>query len=154
MTNATPPSETPAKKSVVRRFITPVLATVAALAIGLFGGILIGHGTASTPAQGDRARVAGAAPGGIGGPSGDLTAGTITGIDGDRITLKLADGSSVTVTSNSDTTVTTSKKSSVSDLAKGDAVTVSGTKESDGTVSATSVREGESGFGGGTRPTQ
>ena len=154
MTDTTPVPETPAKKSLLRRIITPALAAVAALAIGLFGGILISHGSASTPDQGDRAGFAAGVPGGAGGPGGDLTAGTITGIDGDTITLTLADGSTVKVTSRSDTTVTTSETSSVSDLAKGDTITVSGTKDSDGNVTATTVREGDAGFGGGTPPEQ
>jgi len=158
-TTPTPPAPATPKKSVVRRIITPALAAVAALAIGLFGGILISHGTSSSTgqAQGDRGTFAGGAEGGTGGPggaAGDITAGTITGIDGDTITLKLTDGSTVKVTSSSDTTVTTSETSSVSDLAKGDTVTVSGTKDSDGNVSATTVREGEMGFGEGTPPTQ
>jgi len=155
MTDTTPTPETPAKKSVFRRVVTPALAAVAALAIGLFGGILISHGTTNSTSQGDRAGFAAGSPGDSGGPGGDLTAGTITGIDGDTITLTLADGSTVKVTSSSDTTVTTSEASSVSDLAKGDTITVSGTKDSDGNVTATTVREGETGFsGGGTPPTQ
>jgi len=157
MTDTTPTPETPAKKSVFRRIITPALAAVAALAIGLFGGILISRGTSGTSqAQGDRASFPGGPDGATGGPAGagDVTAGTITGIDGDTITLKLADGSTVKVTSSSDTTVTTSETSSVRDLAKGDSIVVSGTAGSDGTVAATTVREGDTGFGGGTPPTQ
>jgi len=169
MTNTTPPADAgtpapvastaPAKKSAFRRIITPALAAVAALAIGLFGGILISHGTSSSTSQaqggGNFGGGAGGTEGGTGGPGGaggNITAGTITGIDGDTITLKLTDGSTVKVTSSSDTTVTTSATSSVSDLAKGDTITVSGTKDSDGNVIATTVREGETGFGGGGTP--
>ncbi|MBK4349102.1 DUF5666 domain-containing protein [Lacisediminihabitans changchengi] len=168
MTNTTPPAESgtptpvtpavPAQKSTFRRIITPALAAVAALAIGLFGGILISHGTSSSTSQaqgGNFAGGVGGAEGGAGRPGGaggNFTAGTITGIDGDTITLKLTDGSTVKVTSSSDTTVTTSKTSSVSDLAKGDTITVSGTKDSDGNVTATTVREGDIGFGAGAAP--
>jgi hypothetical protein len=43
----TPTPTTPAKKKGASKIITPILALVAALVIGLFGGVLIGHSTAS-----------------------------------------------------------------------------------------------------------
>jgi hypothetical protein len=83
-------------------------------------------------------------PGALGG----LTAGTIQSIDGDTITVKLRDGSTVKVTTSTSTTVTKSEKSSVSDLASGETVIVRGTKDGSGDVSATSIAEGATpGFG-------
>jgi hypothetical protein len=125
-----------------RRLITPALAVMAALAIGLFGGILISHATANS------ATAAGGGTGGAPAARGGFTAGTIASIDGSTITLTLADGSTVKVTSSSATTVTKSATASVSALKAGETITVVGAKDSSGNVTATSVSEGNRGFGG------
>ncbi|MET0992422.1 MAG: hypothetical protein ABWX66_08485, partial [Lacisediminihabitans sp.] len=57
------------------------------------------------------------------------------------------DGSTVKVTTSGDTAVTTTEKSSVGDLKSGDTIVVRGEKDSSGDVKATSVSEGEPGFG-------
>jgi hypothetical protein len=149
-TDATPP------KKKATRFITPVLALVAALGIGLFGGVLIGQNTASSTQAaggfggGERPDGAtGEAPTGGGGAMGGFTSGTVTSIDGDVVTLELEDGSTVTITATSDTTVTTTTDGTVSDLAEGDSLTVMGEADDDGNVAATSITEGATGFGGG-----
>ena len=154
---STPATPAPAKKK--RRWITPALAVVAALAIGVFGGILIGHNSSSaaTQATGQRGTFGGGtggAEGGFGGGAagGGFTAGTIESIDGSTITLKLTDGSTVKVTSSDSTTVTKSDSAAVSDLKKGETITVVGTKDSSGNVTATTVTEGARAFGGGTPP--
>lgn len=147
-TDETPPR--PARK----RWITPALALVAAVTIGLFGGILIGHnGSSASRASGTRTGTfpgGGGAGGGAGGGSGGFTAGTIASIDGDTITLTLADGSTVKVTTSSTTTVTKTDTGTLSDLAKGDTVSVIGATDSNGAVTATTVSEGALGFGGRT----
>ena len=165
LTNAAPAGESPAfspgspvsaptKKKDASRIITPILAGVAAITIGLFGGILIGHNTASTSTQaaGVRGAVVGAERGATG---GGFTAGTISSIDGDTITLKLTDGSTVKVTTGSNTTVTKTDNGTLSDLATGDTIRVQGTKDASGDVTAISVSQGAltGGFGGGTPPT-
>ena len=146
----------PAPKKKATRFITPVLALVAVLGIGLFGGVLIGQNTASSAQAsgfGGGQRPDGAtgdAPtGGAGGGMGGFTSGTVTAVDGDVVTLELEDGSTVTITATDDTTVTTTDDASVSDLAEGDSLTVMGEADADGNVAATSITEGASGFGGG-----
>jgi hypothetical protein len=152
MTDTTP---TPNKKSAAR-FVTPVLVIVAALGIGVVGGVLVGQNTASTSqAAGMGSRPDGAtgdAPaGGFGGGAGagaGFTSGTVTAVDGDTVTLELDDGSTVTVTTTDDTTVTTTDEASVSDLAEGDSLTVVGDADDDGNVAATSISEGAAGFGG------
>ena len=134
------------------RFITPVLALVAVLAVGLIGGVLIGKNTATSASPGgfDRSTM-GAAPTG-GGGMGGFTSGTIVSVDGSTITLELEDGSSVTVSTADDTTVTTTQDAAVSDLAEGDEITVVGDADDDGNVAATTISEGARGFGGGTPP--
>ena len=142
----------PAPKKKATRFITPVLALVAALGIGLFGGVLIAQNTAgSAQASGFGGQrpdgATGDAP--TGGGMGGFTSGTVTAVDGDVVTLELEDGSTVTITATDDTTVTTTDEASVSDLAEGDSLTVMGEADADGNVAATSITEGASGFGGG-----
>ena len=57
------------------------------------------------------------------------------------------------VTTTSKTSVTETKDADVSDLASGDTITVVGTKASDGSLTATTIREGATGFGAfGTPP--
>ncbi|MET4582970.1 hypothetical protein ABIE21_002480 [Conyzicola nivalis] len=139
------------------RFITPALALVAVLGVGIFGGVLIGQNTASATSAGSAALgqgrpdgaagdAAGGAPAGMGG----FTSGTVTAVDGDTVTLELSDGSTVTITTTDDTTVTTTHDSSVGDLTEGDSLTVIGEADDDGNVAATSITEGARGFGGGT----
>jgi hypothetical protein len=175
---AAPPAAVvaPARSSAVR-WLTPILALLAVAVIALFGGILIGQHTAGpgqaagfnrpggqfpngpgqSGQQGQQGpRGNGAPQGGAGqqgnatrpGAFGGLTAGTIQSIDGDTITVKLRDGSTVKVTTSGSTTVTKSEKSSVSDLSSGETVIVRGTKAGNGDVSATSIAEGATpGFG-------
>ncbi|TQL41941.1 myosin-like protein [Homoserinimonas aerilata] len=142
------------------RHITPALGGLALLVIGFFGGLLVGQNSGSTgPGQGNlpggmsslpegmNGGSGGGVGGGVGGPGG-FTSGTITSVDGDTITLELSDGSTVTVTAGSDTTITTTEESSVGELAEGDTLTVVGETDDDGTIAATSISEGERGFGG------
>jgi len=138
------------------RFITPALALVAVLGVGIFGGVLIGQNTASASSAGGTSLGQGRPDGAAGGATGDaptgmggFTSGTVTAVDGDTVTLELADGSTVTITTSDDTTVTTTQESSVADLAEGDSLTVVGEADDDGNVTATSISEGERGFGGG-----
>jgi len=108
----------------------------------------------SALARAPRAGSAASATGnGTTGPRG-FTAGTITSIDGGTITLKLADGSTVKVTTSGSTTVTKTDPSTVSELATGDTTTVIGQPDSSGNVTATRIAEGDAGFGGfgGGRP--
>ncbi len=158
------------KKS--RRWITPVLGIVAALVIGLFGGILIGHATAPAPQAGGRAGFSGNFQGGTGqrgagggtgfgggagtaGPGGGFAgggfaAGTIVSVSGGTIVLKETSGTQATVTTTSTTTVTKTAKSTVSALKAGETITVVGQADSSGNITATSVSEGAaaSRFGG------
>jgi hypothetical protein len=144
----TTPPTTAAPKRSIARFVTPVLALVAALGVGIFGGVLIGQNTASastptgfTPPEGMD----------LGRPGGNATSGEITAVDGDVVTLTLDDGTTVTVTTSSDTTVTVD--GALGDLAAGDTVTVLGETDDEGNVTATSISEGTGGFGGGAPPT-
>jgi hypothetical protein len=184
------PAATPGPTSAAwKRWVTPILAVVAALVIGLFGGILIGQATSHSQAtgftrpggaNGGNGGFGGGALGGAGQPGGgqgggalgginnggtgaggtgqggqnrtpgdfeNLTTGTIQSIDGTTITLKLPDGSTVKVSTSATTTVTKTSKATVGDLKSGERIVVRGAKGSDGSVAATSVTEGQGGFG-------
>lgn len=93
----------------------------------------------------------GTPPEGMGTPPegmGTPTVGTIASIDGSTLVVETSDGESVTVTATDDTTITVTEELTVADLATGDTITVTGTT-TDATVSATSIRKGELGMGGG-----
>jgi len=135
----------------MKKLITPILALVAALGVGIFGGVLIGQNTASTTSGFTPPTGTDGAP--TGNFGGNATSGEITAIDGDVVTLTLDDGTTVTVTASTDTTYTVT--GDLSDLAVGDTVTAAGETDDDGNVTATSISEGAGfgGFGGGTPPT-
>ena len=145
---------TTTKKPFLKRWLTPILALVAAVGVGLFGGVFLGQATASSSSAAPADFSAGERPTGS---FGGATSGTVTAVDGDTVTIELEDGSTVTVTASADTTVTTTTDAAVSDLAEGDTITVAGETDDDGNVTATSITEGAltvGGFGGGTPPTQ
>ena len=79
-------------------------------------------------------------PSGMGQP---MAGGRVTALSGDTITIQTRGGTSVTVTATSSTTFRTmSGPSDAAALKVGDFIRVQGTKESDGTVSATSIMVG------------
>ncbi|MCU1552368.1 MAG: hypothetical protein JWR36_2928 [Glaciihabitans sp.] len=162
-TDPTPPvTAAPAKKTGAARYVTPILALVAALVIGIFGGVIIGHSTASASTQAGagagfgQGRLGaeggfggqGGATGAPGGAGGNFTSGTIVSVSGNTVVIKQTDGTKVTVTTSGSTAVTKTTKSSVSALATGDTITVIGAKDSSGNVTATTIADGQTGFGG------
>jgi hypothetical protein len=162
-TDPTPPvAAAPAKKTGAARYVTPILALVAALVIGIFGGVIIGHSTASASTTAGagagfgQGRLGGGEGGfggeggtrAPGGAAGNFTSGTIVSVSGDTVVIKQTDGTKVTVTTSGSTTVTKTTKSSVSDLATGDTITVIGAKDRSGNVAATTIADGQTAFGG------
>ena len=75
--------------------------------------------------------------------------GTVKSISGTTLTVTQADGTTKTVNTNGSTAVSVLKAVSISDLTTGQAVTVRGNNNSDGTVTASNVVEGLGGFGRG-----
>ena len=75
--------------------------------------------------------------------------GTVKSISGTTLTVTQNDGTTKTVNSNGSTVVSVLKAVSINDLTTGQAVTVRGNNNSDGTVTASNVEEGLGGFGRG-----
>jgi ABC-type Fe3+-hydroxamate transport system substrate-binding protein len=136
------------------------------LAVGGFvGGIAVGKSNAdsnkstntNTAAGGTRSRggFTGGQNGGTGGTSGQngqfarggTVTGTVTAVDGTKLTITDSTGKQVTVDTNAQTTVTIGKTGALTDLANGAQVTVVGTPDSSGTITARSVLSGISNFG-------
>jgi hypothetical protein len=79
------------------------------------------------------------------GPQGGApTMGTVTAVNGSTITVQSTSGSSVSVSTSASTIVLVTKTGSVSDLTVGEQIMVRGTSSS-GTITATSIREGDVG---------
>jgi hypothetical protein len=104
----------------------------------LFAG---GNGPRGTGAGGT-----GGFPGG--GAGGGLVAGDIIAKDATSITVKLSDGSTKIVLLAPSTTVNVAQAGTTNDLVTGKTVTVTGTTNSDGSVTATRIQIGTLGFPG------
>ena len=90
----------------------------------------------------------GSFPSGGQGQPGGFTIGRITDIQGSTITVSGFTGDTVTVTTTGSTTFTVMKSASLADIKVGDTITATG-DSSDGVVTATSIRIGDTGFGPG-----
>jgi len=96
------------------------------------------------PSQSGSSPSGASAASGSGPQGGAPTMGTVTAVNGSTITVQTTSGSSVTVSTSASTTVLVTKAGSVSDLTVGEQIMVRGTS-SNGTVTATSIREGDVG---------
>jgi hypothetical protein len=168
VTPAAAPAAAPlAARKRSTRWLTPTLAIVAALAVGMVGGVFIGRSGAAHAGPGTFARgqFAGGDSSQIQGGSGQgggtgrafagggFTTGKITAIDGTTITVKAPDGTLKKVSTTAKTRVSKTTTSSVDELKKGETVTVIGATGSDGTVAATTISQGAGLRGGfGARP--
>lgn len=124
-----------------------VTTGVVALIIGLGVGYEGAHALATTPKTGAAAFAArGTGGAGFTGArggnqaAGGLLTGTVAAKDSGSITLNTRDGSSHVVLVTPDTTVSKSVNGSLSDIAVGSTIIVSGSTNSDGSVSATLVQ--------------
>jgi hypothetical protein len=140
-------------------WLTLVLAAGVIAAGGFIGGVEVqksqGGGSATAPgvgafrtgAGGFAAGGAGFARGGAGagsgsglaGGGGTDTVGTVKLVDGSTVYVSTADGNIVKVTTNGSTKVRIAKSAKVSDLQPGQQVTVAGTQDSSGSLTATTL---------------
>ena len=129
----------PRKKRVLIGVPGAVLLTLLVAGVGI--GVAHANGV-SVPGLGTIASHNGGpgGPGGHGpghGPGADLT---VTGVSGQTITAKQRDGTSVTIKTTSSTVFSRAgKTASLSDVTSGEQIHVQGTKNSDGSITATRV---------------
>ena len=121
--------------------IVGAVALIIGLALGYFGSTALAAPAKSTTARGSFAAGAGGftRTGGNTAAGGFLT-GTVAATDSGSITLNTRDGSSHVVLVTPDTSVSKSVSGTLADVAVGSTVIVSGTTNSDGSVSATLVQ--------------
>ncbi|MFI7064374.1 hypothetical protein ACIBL3_25520 [Kribbella sp. NPDC050124] len=142
------------KKSLNLPLATAILAGVVVLAVGLAGGagLHAAFASDSTPQQ-QAGRGLGAGYGGFRGQNGqgpgNATVGTVVSSSGSHLVVKTQNGD-VTVKLTGDTTYDITKQGSAADLKAGEQVVVSG-QNTDGTITATTVRQGTAFPGGGFR---
>ncbi|MDD4902170.1 MAG: DUF5666 domain-containing protein [Patescibacteria group bacterium] len=133
-----------------------VVAVIVALAVGVFGGMQYQKMAAK--------KIAAQFPGGQGFNRGNFTgsvnsqrsrngAGFTAGSvlsknDSKSFTVKLNSGGSEIVFLSANSKIMKSATGTIDDLVAGEQVVVSGTANSDGSITATSVQLGNSGFGG------
>lgn len=119
--------------------ITAIVGLVVGLGIGYFGANALHPATTAQTARGNFTGMGGAAraPGGSG---NGLLSGTVAAEDSGSITVNTRDGSSHVVLITPATTVSKSVSGSESDVSVGSTVIVSGTTNSDGSVSASSIQ--------------
>ncbi|RPI01365.1 MAG: hypothetical protein EHM64_15835 [Ignavibacteriae bacterium] len=126
-----------------------LIAAVLAGGIGFYGGMKYeqnqrpGYGTFTTAQQRQGIRPNNTGTGQRGIVNGGLTAGEVISKDATSITLKLQDGGSKIVLISQSTPVTESATSSANNIKVGERVTVIGTANQDGSISASSIRVGD-----------
>jgi len=132
---------------------TLVLGAFALLLGGFLGGLEVqkhyGTGTAATTGRaGTRtggfpggAFGGGAAPTATAPAAAEPTTGKVKLVNGTTVYVEKADGEVVTVRTGAGTTVQSATKGKLKDLKAGDTVSVQGTADTEGTVTATTVTE-------------
>jgi hypothetical protein len=143
-----------------RRKKLPALTAALALAVAVAGGMIGGveaqkHWgassavTAGRPAgfagfagRGGGAGGAGGFPGGPGGAAGGGTSGTVTLIKGSTLYVTDASGNTVLVNTTAGSTVNKTVSGTIKSVHPGDAVTVTGTQNADGSYSARGITIG------------
>lgn len=145
------------KKTLNLPAATAVLAGIVVLAIGLAGGAGLHAAFASDNSPAASQQPGGRGAGGYGGfrgqgtgqppggGAGNAAVGTVVSASNSQLVVKTQSGD-VTVKLTGDTTIDITSKGTASDLKAGEQVIVSG-QTTDGTLTARTVRQGETGFG-------
>lgn len=126
-----------------KKIILYVLVGIVIAAGGFCGGMFYQKNKAPGGFNGNRPQGMGTPPAGIknqNGFKGGGTMGTVYSKDDKSITLKMSNGSTKTIYYSDSTEVTKDTDGSINDLAEGTSVDVSGTSNSDGSVTAKTIR--------------
>jgi hypothetical protein len=165
------PAELPRRPR--RRLLTPVplaLLAVLLIACGFIAGVLVEKGQSSTssssPAgsgaslasrfaalRGGGARGGGGAAGGAGAPGSAASAGASAGqvayVAGSTLYVTNAEGNTIKVATSAATNVTKSVKATIKAIHPGETVAVTGATDTNGAITAESIRVGAGAVGGG-----
>jgi hypothetical protein len=140
---------------------TVVLVAVVVGLLCFYGGMKYGESSAKATSSAQQANFPGGAGGGAArrgafAQNGGVASGSVLSIDANGITLKLRDGTSKIILLSGTTPVMKSTAGSASDLTVGEQVTVAGTQNTDGSITAQSVqiRPASSTLPGFQRPNQ
>lgn len=139
-----------------------IIIAVAVGTVCFYGGMKVGQGSKSSAGtqqanyQGGQRGTGGGGRNGLASGNG-FTGGEILSKDANGITIKLRDGSSKIVLVSGSTPVMKAAQGSIADLNVGEQVTITGTQNSDGSITAQSVQirptgMGTGGPGGGSAP--
>jgi Domain of unknown function (DUF5666) len=128
-----------------------VIVAIVALVAGIFWGkaMTSARGT-GTFAGRTGTGAAGAFAGRGGAANGGLAMGSVTAIDSQSITLQLANGNSENVFYSSSTPVIVPQAASISSITPGTNVIITGTQNSDGSLTAQSIQVRNESMGVGT----
>ncbi|MFZ1075082.1 MAG: hypothetical protein WAN50_01780 [Minisyncoccia bacterium] len=120
---------------------TGIIALIIGIGIGYFGGNAL-HPAAAPSARGSFAGTGGSGFAGArgGAAGGGFLSGTVSAADSGSITLNTRDGSSHVVLVTPATTVSKSVSGALSDVSVGSNVLITGTTNSDGSVTAAVIQ--------------
>ncbi len=129
------------KKIIIKIIIAAIIAGGA----GFYGGMLYGQSTNANSRTNLNRQGAGFAVGmgqrgGGAQPNGGFSGGEIIKKDSSSITVKLTNGSSQIILFSDATKVTKSAEGSAADLIVGEQVTITGSKNQDGSITAQSIQ--------------
>src|SRR5882724_11228048 len=133
------------KKQTMNKNITLVVGAIVIAGLSFYGGIAYGkNGSGQTASLQGNFRGLGQGAAGAGGQrngqNGGFTGGEILSKDNNSITVQLRDGSSKIVLVSSSTQVMKAAQGSLADLATGAQVTVMGSANADGSITAQTVQ--------------
>jgi hypothetical protein len=125
----------------MKKYFPIILAVVVAGGICFYAGTKVGGSSSRTAGQFPNGFQRDSGTNRAGNlQSGNFAGGSIISADDKSITVKLQDGSSKIVFFSSSTEVMKSVQGALSDLVSGEQVTVAGTPNSDGSITARSIQ--------------
>lgn len=110
------------------------------IAVAFYGGLKYGQNRQSSGNNIRQMAAAGQFAGRTARAGGGLTAGTILSLDAKSLTLRLRAGGSKIVLFSTSTEVQKTTQGGVSDLTIGDSISVSGSTNADGSITASSIQ--------------
>ena len=125
-----------------KQMVTLCIIAAVAVIIGFFGGMKYGENSAQAAAMAMRSQFGGAGgrSGGARTANGGFVTGQVLSKDAASITLKSKDGSTKIVLYSGTTQVMKSTSGSADDVAVGSQISVQGSSNSDGSVTAQSIQ--------------